>query len=178
MEFSESFFHSSSGSEDEESKAEPPENAKVLYSPKICEPKVRKTSDARFHGALTTYILCMQWFLASPSAAGDSLESGSIHGLEFAVCKHKADLLYYQGGYREAAGLYGKLLAVVPASNTCVTREVRDGLARCHFKLREAKLARKEAEMLVRLAKPCTSLEIPCQTGRHSHPCARWEDAK
>lgn len=47
-------------------------------------------------------------------------------------------------------GLYEALLRVIPASNTCVTREVRDGLARCYLKLGEGELARTEAEKLVR----------------------------
>lgn len=82
-------------------------------------------------------------------ASSVSLDSDSIHGLEFAVCKHKADLLYHQRDYDGASELYKKLLATIPASNTCVTREVRDGLARCYLRLGEADLARREAEKLV-----------------------------
>jgi hypothetical protein len=87
---------------------------------------------------------------AGPAAV--SMDSQSIHGPEFAVCKHKADLLYHQRDYRRAAMLYKDLLSAVPVSNNCVTREVRDGFARCCMKLGEVDLAKREAEKLVRRA--------------------------
>lgn len=77
-------------------------------------------------------------------------EPASIHSTQFMICKHKADLLYYQGEYLQAAELYSKMLDIVPESNTCVTREIRDALVRCHLRLGEGELAKKEAEKLVR----------------------------
>lgn len=76
--------------------------------------------------------------------------SASIHSIEFTVVKHKADLLYHQKEYKEASELYKKMLPLVPESNACVLREIRDGLARCWLRLGEGVLAKQEAEKLVR----------------------------
>lgn len=77
------------------------------------------------------------------------MDVDSIHSVEFTVSKHMADLLYGEEQYREASELYLKILTVVPATNTCVTKEVRDGLARCYLKLGKGELAKREAEKLV-----------------------------
>ena len=94
----------------------------------------------------------MQWFMkALPLPLPHHNEPVDfIHGVEFAVSKHKADLFYYQREYRKASELYKQLLAAVPTSNACVTKELRDGLARSYLKLGEGELAKQEAEKLVR----------------------------
>ena len=77
------------------------------------------------------------------------LEPDSIHDLGFMVLKYKADLIYYQRNYLEASELYKKVLAVVPRSNGCVTREIREALVRCYLRLEQGELAQLEAEHLV-----------------------------
>ena len=77
-------------------------------------------------------------------------DPGSIHSTEFSVLKHRADLLYYQQQYRKALELYGRLLPAVPETTVCVTREIRDAIARCQLKLGNGDQARKEAERMVR----------------------------
>ncbi len=102
-------------------------------------------------------IVPMQWFVEHEDASQHSAamvhtytDPSSIHSIEFSVLKHRADLLYYQRQYREAVQLYGRILAAVPESNACVSREVRDAIARCHFKLGDGEQAREEAERMVR----------------------------
>ena len=97
----------------------------------------------------------LQWFLHVdvPGPATDATESveTSIHTIEFTVLKHKADLFYYQRLYQEAAELYERVLALVPASNVCVSREIRDALARCHLRLGQGEPAKTEAAKLVKI---------------------------
>lgn len=83
-------------------------------------------------------------------SAEQSVGSTSIHSIEFMATKHKADLLYLEKEYRAASELYQEMQGVVPSSNTCVVREIRDSLTRCYLRLGEAKLARQEAQELVR----------------------------
>ena len=105
------------------------------------------------------YLICAQWFLAPDSelpactAVEKCDKQCSIHSSEFTISKHRADLFYYQKQYGKAVELYKKILALIPSSNVCVSREIRDALARCYLRLGEGELAKKEAERLVR---PCS----------------------
>lgn len=85
----------------------------------------------------------------APESPAPVTGADSIHSIGFMVMKHKADLLYHHQQHKEAACLYGTLLARVPETNTCVSREVRDGLARSYLKLGEGELAYQTAERLV-----------------------------
>ena len=87
-----------------------------------------------------------------PESPAPATGADSIHSIGFMVMKHKADLLYHRQQYQEAASLYGKLLVLVPETNACVSREVRDGLARSYLKLGEGELAHQTAERLVSIS--------------------------
>ncbi len=63
--------------------------------------------------------------------------------------KHTAALFYYEKNYPESARLYKELLGLVPKENACVTRELKDALARSLVKIGEAETALKKVEELV-----------------------------
>ena len=82
------------------------------------------------------------------------MEPNSIHSVEFMVLKHRADLLYSQRHYKDALKLYKRVLTAVPESNTCVSREIRDAIARSQLKLGHGEQAKMEAEKMVSLPGP------------------------
>ena len=95
----------------------------------------------------------VSWYYlaAEDTPVETSASPNSIHSVEFMVLKHRADLLYSQRHYRGALELYQRVLTVVPESNTCVSREIRDAIARSQLKLGCGEQAKIEAERMVSL---------------------------